>query len=279
MNHMEAFLISIVRVALSALIASTLTMVVGAEASMEPLDAIQTLLEHEKYSEALTKARELQKARPDDAELKDLIAQLEPLAVPAPASSKSSSDTAGVPADDDKLLSFQRKVLESTMADALNAEPDSAEYRKLFAQAFEQTTALVKDSPENLWLWTVRAMAAFELGKPKDGWLAGMKMRQLDAEYSTDEFTVDVLVSLAKEGWLEKKEPDVSAVTPEGGIGGVASATTVSKKTAGKNGTATDAGKKKPAGGGGSSIRSAIEMQYKRGFITKEQYLNAIRNL
>jgi hypothetical protein len=192
---------------LMALVTAVLLRNANAEVPLDSLDEVQALLDQDRYTEALAKARALQAARPRDCDLKDLITQLEPLAASIPSSEKRSPEMADIPTGEDKLTAVQEKVLESTLTDALNADPDSAQQKKIYTQAFDQTTMLVKDNPRNLWLWTVRAMAAFELGKAKDGWEAGNSMRQLDAENSTDEFTVNVLVSLAKAGWLEDQEP------------------------------------------------------------------------
>jgi len=110
--------------------------------------------------------------------------------------------TTSIPAAPAGLTLFQRRLLESTLEDALNADPGSTFQTKRLQQVLVQTTKLVEQHPDNIWVWSVRAMAAMEMDRAKEGWEAGKKMKQLDAENSTDEFTMNVLISLTKRGWM-----------------------------------------------------------------------------
>lgn len=81
------------------------------------------------------------------------------------------------------------------------------EKRKLFQEYLERSGEFVKEYPKELTVWTLRAVAALELGQAKPGWAAGQEMTKLGADDSEDPKVRRVMAMLDRKGWLGKEAP------------------------------------------------------------------------
>jgi hypothetical protein len=101
-------------------------------------------------------------------------------------------------------------VLELIIGDADNAKSVD-ERNELLGEFLEKSEAFLVDHPNETGLWLVRAIAAIELGRPKIGWQAGVRLKALDAN-SSDLQTRIVMAQLERRRWLVENESEIERV-------------------------------------------------------------------
>ena len=104
----------------------------------------------------------------------------------------------------------QLDALRLIIEEADHATLDT-ERKKLLQEFLAKSEPFVKENPDRISVWALRAVAAVELDEPKIGWEAGRKMLKAGAENSDDPKTRKVLASLERRGWLGEEPPKIEA--------------------------------------------------------------------
>lgn len=79
----------------------------------------------------------------------------------------------------------------------------ATERRKLLDELLLKSGELVREFPDALPVWTLRAAAALELEQERMGWEAGSELIRLGAEKSDDSKVRQLLAKLDRKGWLK----------------------------------------------------------------------------
>jgi tetratricopeptide (TPR) repeat protein len=109
-----------------------------------------------------------------------------------------------------KLTGTARRQFDSLMLiieDADRATTDE-ERKKLLQEFLEKSEPFLSDYRDHLPVWTLRAVAAMELGRAELAWQAGQQMLKLGADSSDDPKTRKVLAMLDRKGLVGDQLPE-----------------------------------------------------------------------
>ena len=162
---------------------------------------------------ALDEATKL--APPDKQDKVQKIAKL--LATEPPAAAETTATAVATPAGPPQLTGAARRQLDALtliIEEADKATLDT-ERKKLLQEFLDKSEPFVRDRPDMLPVWTLRAIAALELNKAKPAWEAGQQMIKLGAEDSDDARTRKVMATLARRGLLKDAPPPEPAVATQ----------------------------------------------------------------
>ncbi len=167
---------------------------------------ITDLVNSGKYAEAQQLTTGLLVAYPDDQRLIKTKALLErALATPSgPGPTSGSPLTANGSTTqltgEDKL--DYNAMIELARQSQQSSDPD--EQSKLLKQFMEQSAEFLKQHPEQMLLWQLRAAAAIGLVEPRDGFDAGQRLLAGGAMDSNDPALQQLLAKLKLMGWMDK---------------------------------------------------------------------------
>ena len=125
------------------------------------------------------------------------------------------------------------------------APPDTPARRQLREEFLTRSAGFIADRADIPEVWILRAKAALELKRPREGWEAGRKLIALGLEASKDRDLQAVLVRLERNDWLGDQIPSLAAAQPASGV----------HLAAGPAAPAKLAGRKLTAAGTGISLR------------------------
>lgn len=156
--------------------------------------------------EALAEARKL---APRDATQKlDEIAKLIEAAAKgatSPGATTSSGNLNAQAASTSALTGAARRKYDTLLVIVEEADQakSPAERRKLLDELLVRSGEFVREFPDVLQVWTLRAAAALELEQERVAWEAGSEMIRLGAENSEDPKIRQLLAKLDRKGWLK----------------------------------------------------------------------------
>lgn len=164
---------------------------------------IETLVQGEKYDEALRSVDALLKQYPDDSTLQRYRVSLAKLV--KPASSAASEALSG----------RDRLELDTLLVIASDAESisEAATREKQLAEFLERSSDFVKRHPGQFQVWLLRAAAALELDRSQAGWESGQRLIALGALESEDGKVRQIMARLNLKKWLVDKLPQSLGAT------------------------------------------------------------------
>jgi tetratricopeptide (TPR) repeat protein len=100
------------------------------------------------------------------------------------------------------------KVLELIARDADKKDVPAEEHQRYLSEYLDKSAEFLKDNPDCLPVWEVRAAMALELNRPHESWEAGRNLKRLTAGKSELAQVTELLAMLERKGWLGEKAPE-----------------------------------------------------------------------
>ncbi|MBN9690201.1 MAG: SUMF1/EgtB/PvdO family nonheme iron enzyme [Verrucomicrobia bacterium] len=159
-----------------------------------PALAAQILHHLQRPDEAQAALREARRLVPSDQaeRLEKFAKDLGPMK-PAPSRALASESGDRLPTELDRLI-LQVKQAE--------AEADPERRAQLFREFLQRSSALAQSSPDELAVWTLRAIAAMDLNDYSLGQEAAQQMERLGASASTEQRTREVYQLAVRREWV-----------------------------------------------------------------------------
>lgn len=160
--------------------------------------------------EALADARKL---APADAKKKldDIGKLIETAATTATSAGATNSpgDITAPASGNGALTGAARRKYDTLLVIVEEADQakSAAERSKLLNEFMEKSSEFVREAPEFMQTWVLRAAAALELNQSKTAWEAGQQMIKLGADLSDDAKVRKIMATLGRKGWLGKEAP------------------------------------------------------------------------
>jgi len=158
-------------------------------------EEVTKLVEAGKKQQAIAKLDALITDNPDNQKLKDQRARL---AAPATEPQGGKGNLEAAMSDEDRLEFNTINRLVAKLRD----RPDPAEQRQLQEQILERSLPMVTKYPKELKLWLLRANAALNLDKSREGWEAAVHLKDLGALSSNDEAISATMAELNLKKWI-----------------------------------------------------------------------------
>lgn len=163
-----------------------------------PLLAALIFINGGQVAEARQALAEARKLAPATAQTKiDEIAKLVDKGAPATSSTLQSTSTTA-------LTGAARRKYDTLLVIVEEADQakSAAERRKLLDELLFKSGEFVRDFPDVLQVWTLRAAAGLELEQEQMTWEASSELIRLGAENSDDPKIRQLLAKLDRKGWL-----------------------------------------------------------------------------
>lgn len=109
------------------------------------------------------------------------------------------------------VLERKAKALGLVYKEAVAQPEGSGERRKLYTEFLQDSEALLKEMPNAINIWVLRAAIAIEINNAVVGWQAGQRLLALGADKNPEPSIQDLLVQLERRKWLGEKPPAASS--------------------------------------------------------------------